>query len=1480
MFSHEEKCDMLECYLNSELYPARIQPYERYFLRLYRKFRGNENVFAKTRAKKEFIISEATEIAVIGYFEAYRENSIADILKDSNFSYGTVQRILKKYKFIPRLVFCHWYLSFCRQNVNNFRYLLWTDESNFSNSGMFNRKNHHYWSRENLLLVHPRGPQVRFSFNVWCGIIGSKIVGPSFYEGTLTGERYVEFMSEILTNFLDELDLISRHHLHFQQDGVPAHNSRGTYHFLSTTFNDQWIGTNGPIQWPPRSPDLNPLDYFLWGYLKNQIYKRRYDNLDALKTAVREKITQIDGRTILKTVRAVEKRAQKCIEEQEESLLPVMEECLTSGQDFVFQQDGAACHTSKKTIKWIEENNVPLLKWVSSSPDLSPIETLWHEIKKVLRQHPARNNIEDKICFSNICGINSNIDAVHHYLQSNRPAVLFLAETKISEAAPINHLNFPNYENGGVVAFVRSSLSCSRDLSLESDRKDILWLRLNSKTSPKFICCLYHSPSNHNCDDLLEYLAVQIDFLNINHPASEVVLLGDFNAHNELWLGSNKTDAAGRAVEAFALTQGLTQLVTSPTFFPRVSSHASSLLDLFLTTHPAPYSTAVLSPLGNSDHGVVEVRFRSEAAVAAETRTGRKTWHYGHADWEGLRDFFSSFPWRDVCFTDADASTVCSSITEIIHVGMEEYIPHTVKVPKPGSNGWFNKSCDTARQQKIKAHRTYLQNPTVENRQADVESRNKYNEAVRNAKTQHDIKVRHRVMSQRNGSRSFWTLAKQIEKNFSHSSLPPLTCQDGTIVFDSNAKAEVLAKIFAPWTVPHTMREVTFRHKTVRRVLLSLDINKASGPDLIPAIVLKRCAAELAPVLSRLFQISYESGTFPENWKFAHVQPIPKKGSKTDPYNYRPIALLSVISKVMERCINRELLDYLERHSLISDRQYGFRHQRSTGDLLAYVTQLWSKLIQSHGEAHVVALDITKAFDQLWHAALLSKLPSYGLPEKLCRWVADFISGRKISVVIDGFSSSSHNVNAGVPQGSPISAAELEKRRLATTSSLTRDLEAITAWGRNNLVQFNASKTQYCTLTNKKRPSAHTVSMDGRVLPKSHSFRLVGVQITEDLIWHEHISSTAAAAGKKLGYLCRAKKYFSPHDLLTLYKAQIRPSLEYCSHIWGAAAPTTLSMLDAVQRRAVRLIDDSSLTDSLGTLSHRRAVGDLALFYRYTNGLCSSELSSMMPPRDVPARQTRLTSASHPNRVKLRTSRTGRYDRSFVPRVSRLWNKLREEAFPSSTNLRQFNFWCRQRSLWDQEWNSIVFSDESRFCLGMHDGRARVRRRRGERRNPQFFVERHVHHTVGVMVWGAIAYGSRSLLIFIRGNMNAQRYIDEILEPHLLPYLDTLADPTFQQDNARPHVARVTIDFFQHNDVTLLPWPPRSPDLSPIEHVWDMMGRRLLNLQRPPQTLEALREELVVAWNEIPQEDIDHLIRSMPRRVGECVAHQGASTHY
>nr|CAH7735906.1 unnamed protein product [Callosobruchus chinensis] len=173
----------------------------------------------------------------------------------------------------------------------------------------------------------------------------------------------------------------------------------------------------------------------------------------------------------------------------------------------------------------------------------------------------------------------------------------------------------------------------------------------------------------------------------------------------------------------------------------------------------------------------------------------------------------------------------------------------------------------------------------------------------------------------------------------------------------------------------------------------------------------------------------------------------------------------------------------------------------------------------------------------------------------------------------------------------PISAVELERRRLATASSLSKDLEAITAWGLKKMVEFNASKTQYCTLSNKRRPSEHSVLMNNQALPRSLSSKLLEVSITENMIWHGHVSSIATAAGKKLGYLFRARKYFSPSNLFTLYKAQIRASLEYCSHIWEAAASTTLSILDAVQRRAIRFIGDPALTCHLQPLSHWRAVG-------------------------------------------------------------------------------------------------------------------------------------------------------------------------------------------------------------------------------------------------------------------------------------------------
>ncbi|UYV64878.1 hypothetical protein LAZ67_3002250 [Cordylochernes scorpioides] len=202
-------------------------------------------------------------------------------------------------------------------------------------------------------------------------------------------------------------------------------------------------------------------------------------------------------------------------------------------------------------------------------------------------------------------------------------------------------------------------------------------------------------------------------------------------------------------------------------------------------------------------------------------------------------------------------------------------------------------------------------------------------------------------------------------------------------------------------------------------------------------------------------------------------------------------------------------------------------------------------------------------------------------------------------------------------------------------------------------------------------------------------------------------------------------------------------------------------------------------------------------------------------------------------------------------------------------NRRQRLEWCRARSTCMTEWHRVVFSDESRFCLSSDSRRVRVWRRRGERSNPAAIVERPTVRQRGIMVWGAIAYDSRSPLLPIQDTMTAQRYVDDVLRPVTLPYLQGVPNALYQQDNARPHTARISQQALQ--DVQMLPWPPYSPDLSPIEHVWDIIGRRLHALPQP-RSEDELWQMVEREWRAIPQDAIRTLIDSLPRRVAACIA--------
>ncbi|GFW38037.1 transposable element Tcb1 transposase [Trichonephila clavipes] len=148
------------------------------------------------------------------------------------------------------------------------------------------------------------------------------------------------------------------------------------------------------------------------------------------------------------------------------------------------------------------------------------------------------------------------------------------------------------------------------------------------------------------------------------------------------------------------------------------------------------------------------------------------------------------------------------------------------------------------------------------------------------------------------------------------------------------------------------------------------------------------------------------------------------------------------------------------------------------------------------------------------------------------------------------------------------------------------------------------------------------------------------------------------------------------------------------------------------------------------------------------------------------------------------------------------------------------------------------------------------------------------------MVRGGIRYHSCTPLVRIAGTLNNQRIISEVLEPVVLPYLQGLATAIFQQDNARPHVARIVQKFFVNHQIELLAWPALSPDLSPIENLWSMVAQRLSQITPPAATPDQLWQRVEAAWSAVPQEHIRSLFESMPRRVAAVISNNGGYSGY
>ena len=194
--------------------------------------------------------------------------------------------------------------------------------------------------------------------------------------------------------------------------------------------------------------------------------------------------------------------------------------------------------------------------------------------------------------------------------------------------------------------------------------------------------------------------------------------------------------------------------------------------------------------------------------------------------------------------------------------------------------------------------------------------------------------------------------------------------------------------------------------RMVKKVIINLDLSKASGPDCIPVVVLKNCQPELSYILAELFNKCLKESCFPDYWKVSLVVPVFKNvGERSTAKNYCPVSLLSVVSKVFEKLVNNRIVDHLEKCGLFSDFHYGSIIPfliSITADLFTVTSDRIARAFNRSGATHAVALDISKAFDRVWHTGFLHKLKSYGISGQIFGLISSFLNNRQLRVVLDG----------------------------------------------------------------------------------------------------------------------------------------------------------------------------------------------------------------------------------------------------------------------------------------------------------------------------------------------------------------------------------------------------------------------------------------------------------------------------------------------
>ena len=479
--------------------------------------------------------------------------------------------------------------------------------------------------------------------------------------------------------------------------------------------------------------------------------------------------------------------------------------------------------------------------------------------------------------------------------------------------------------------------------------------------------------------------------------------------------------------------------------------------------------------------------------------------------------------------------------------------------------------------------------------------------------------------------------------------------------------------------------------------------------------MIKLCADSICLPLQIIFQNIIDTGIFPDQWKEANVTPVHKKKDKQTVSNYRPISLLPLFAKVFERIVFKNLYNYLKLNNLITVNQSGFTPGDSgTNQLISLVHDIHKAFDDNRClEVRSVYLDMSKAFDKVWHEGLIHKLVQNGIDGPILNFFKSYLSNRKQRVVLNGQCSDWAPILSGVPQGSVLgpllfliyindlecgiksqikffaddtSLYSVVTDPLTSAAELNHDLEIINQWAKQWKMSFNPDPTkpaEEILFSHKRSSPVHPpLFFNGVEVKRVTEHKHLGLILDPKLKFAAHINEKSAKARKGIGMIKHLRSYLPTEALISIYTAHVRSHLDYCDFIFhipellgnfstDVNLSTLMDRLESLQYQAGLAVtgmwkgtNRDKVYDELGwePLNLRRYFRRLTVFYKIMNGLTPQYL---FEPVTSPRRH--LYGTSNTNDLLPMKCRTQRFKSSFFPDAIDCWNKIGPEIRKTET---------------------------------------------------------------------------------------------------------------------------------------------------------------------------------------------------------------------